>query len=252
MKVSVIVLIFLLSVSLASPHCPKFTCDNSTAREGEECANEDVEYLKVKKCAKHLVCEPTRFGLKSVCVKAEKNLKAVAKERCNVTEDCYSKQCGADKLCIGKGAGEECTLTEECDVESYCVEKKCTAANNSCDGQKGCATNAFCYIPTGKKNGACITYASVESGKEALAPAACKSYYMDKTGKCASPPKLKNTGDYTCPNDGQCTYTVNDTEYKTPCECSKSDNGEESCPPGIGDLDLDSVFIDNNCSFRNS
>lgn len=246
MRTKLIFFLILFAVYAADHNCPVYNFVNQIAKENEVCAYEDAGYLDFRNCTEGLICEPIRFGIESVCVKASQ--KVVAGEKCEKADDCYSKNC-TEKHCVGITVGHACESTAECDKELYCrkeggsLKGKCTQTTDTCNATIPCATNKFCYHPLGEEQGKCIVYASKEEKTIASAgSAACKTYFTNESNHCVEGPKLKEAGKHACPEDGECVYIFQDKNIKVPCKCGRTNNTAAYCPPGIGDLDLESVI----------
>ena len=238
MKTKWILLMIFSTVYAADLFCSNYTFKNITAKENERCGYVEVGELHFNECEKGLICEPLRFGLESVCVKDTR--KRLHGENCTKNEECESNNCPKE-VCVGFNEGAKCTNTVQCAAELYCNETCKPAVENGeiCNTTIRCKSNAFCHIPQGKVNGICYTYASIDEGKEAPAPAACKTYHTAKNGTCMKGYMLPSRRT-VC--NGHCTYGYNGTKVKASCTCGRK-NDAKLCPLGVADLKLDAVIL---------
>lgn len=208
--------------------CPKYTVLEGESGEGGMCAHMGINALELKKCERDMVCEGFKLDEDSVCRnKTEKpNGSALAGEKCDKPENCTSGNCDGGH-CKGRDENAACTKTEECHLESYCFKGVCKKAGDKCDVEGlGCATSRFRYIDLENATCMCLKYGQVDNDKDTVAPAACKSYYMNAEKKCAERPKITEAEDKSC--------KMNDKAI--PPVCKKDNSTAPACLKGFDDI----------------
>ena len=164
--------------------------------------------------------------------------------------------------------GEECYNTSQCVYESICVEGKCSGIKKGkkCDYNYQCLAGLYCDINEGickeQKNKddmcnnsyECKNYLLCFEGKcldklfelkeyekppenEKNREKYCKYGILDKNGEfCGKIIDIKNNnnnkdGNYNkCERENQCSYLLNNIEYKIDCPCGYNSEGVGYCP----------------------
>lgn len=172
-------------------------------------------------------------------------------EACKNPEECFSGNCNS--VCTGKKVDEACSDDADCDVELFCnlPTLKCKAVskfNESCSTVIKCGAGLVC------NDGTCLSIGSIENGKPASAPAACKSFYISG-GNCTKGPilvaKSAQAGEDLHICKDKCQYQLGEGLMEPEfCQCGMTpDPAKSFCPPGRGELDLkDVIFFYNSIS----
>ena len=242
-------ILLLFASAQADFPCALYTCDESLAPN--TCAARSIHGLdmiiKLQGCDETKICDleswPDDLAL---CKSAYEHPTLYPGEYCRNSTECYSKKC--NEVCVGKDTDESCHSSTDCSPGNSCYRGRCEHTlldGSACTiGEQSCGAASVC------DQGVCIRIGSQQNGQSAANPATCASFYI-QDAKCSEAPRLvtEETGEeeekYQCPETKQCMYGFKETEEKItePCVCGVNNNGTKYCQPGIGDVDLNDVFI---------
>eukprot|EP00831_Metopus_contortus_P083940 TRINITY_DN9416_c0_g1_i3.p1 TRINITY_DN9416_c0_g1~~TRINITY_DN9416_c0_g1_i3.p1 ORF type:complete len:356 (+),score=39.23 TRINITY_DN9416_c0_g1_i3:180-1247(+) len=230
-------MVIAIKINMMEMNCPKYICDSSLS--DQQCAKSlqtrDGLYYWLKPCeGEKKICEIPHIDDVSECLANPTIATSYPGEYCEKKSECLSGECNNNK-CAGKNADDDCKHDSDCNPGLYCSLNKCKETiqiGKECDESSRCEVASFCHNKT------CTLYGSIANGKPALAPAACKSFYMYE-GNCSVRPTLKENKNNSCPADGFCKYTIKRDEKEIflsiPCQCGY---GGPSCPPGLDQVSL--------------
>lgn len=237
-------LLILLLAAVSQGHpvpCPKHVCSDKFSANNV-CAkvdfSKDSVEVSLRTCNGGQVCDVSPLNLaETFCSPYYTITKFYPGEYCTNSIECYSNTCDNNK-CKGQKENEECTGDIDCNPGLYCLNTRCAkaVANDVCTEEQKCAANCA-------KNGdRCDLIGSVDNGKPSHVPGACRSLHIDEEGNCSEGPKLdpkqKNKA-----NPEQCSYTVGGKTKEELPVCGMNKDGHRYCNPGLGDVNIDPVFL---------
>ena len=240
--------ILLCILSLCTPQCTVYKCNNST----DDCKvfNADDNSYSIKKCKTiDEKCEYDETTNKGTCKYLAASLPAG--EKCVNDTVCITGKC--DGVCQGKKETEDCSSNEECNIGLYCKDKKCKkvlAVNDACTDEDECGYDSLCY------DGKCQKMLSFPSGTEIssnIYTIMCETnkainiegkFYcgettlLEKQKECASE---QTTCTYAA------TYGKLTAEVTELCACNAQYKDKKFCPVGT----TDQIFKDGLTALKN-
>ena len=196
---------------------------------------ESIEFF-LKKCPNNKYCY---YYLEETDEKChDKPFKRLPGEYCNENDDCESNDClKKNKVC--KVKNENCTTSKDCSPGYYCNHASNASGNSTCVELKKitetCGLTDPCHLNLVCDNNTCKEIGSLKNGSPAMAPAACKSFYL-VNGLCQNFPILTNTT-LECTKENYICEYINATtknKTKTNCSCGINREGISYCIPEVG------------------
>lgn len=244
----IILLSFLISLySASATQCNIFDCANAQDKCYTLKPNGENFKYALGSCPEGQLCDlESDFDTGSCKSRLPMRLPG---EFCTENGDCRSNLCegpNGGKKCKGKDDKDGCNNDEDCNYGLYCATNKCTAVKKldaDCKAGEKCDAGLVCNL------GKCTPIFSIPNEKEAGASSACETFFAHG-GKCAVGPTLeKTTGAHKepikCENDCRYRFADNGDFITSSCVCGMTHEVKKYCNPGIGDIDLNDVFLHN-------
>jgi len=167
-------------------------------------------------------------------------------EYCTYEYECKDDRCNENKCPRNNYNDGSCDKHERCDLQQFCHEttKKCTrlkTMNEECVEGDMCAVGFAC-------NDRCVPMFSVKKGDKSKSSAACETFFAIN-GTCVEGPRLEGKNGYSkepalC--EDKCSYFASGEPFMdTSCVCGMDSDGTQYCNPGLGDINIDDVYLYN-------
>jgi len=250
MKKIILICLLFLAYSTEGVKCPSY----DRGLSADPCLTieeKDNRYnYKINPCPKGKYCNLDFNAKESKCI--EFLNERFPGEYCENKDDCQSGKCENGK-CANITHNGSCDNHANCSLGHFChsATKECTkvkALDESCNKGEMCGVGLAC------NNNTCVTMFSIKNGSRSTSSAACETFFA-RNGICVEGLRLDMESLFGERNDkskepvickGECPYIAeNRDRINSSCVCGMDFRGTEYCNPGLGDIDIDDVYLYN-------